>query len=594
MLLDRPAARACCAARASCSRGAARVRAGIRRVGGRRGPGRPRAGARRWWSATTGRCPTQVVEDFRTCGLTHLAGGLRHQPHAGGRLPAGAGAVGGVRARGLVVVGVLGVAGFVLLARPEPSVLRAAAMGSVALVGLGARGRDRGRPGPRRRGPGAAAARPVAGALGRVRAVRRWPRPGILFLGPPFRDALRGLAAAVGRPRRSRSRSPRSWPARRWSPRSPGRSAWWRWSPTSLVAAGGRPGDRARAARRCADAGRCRRSAGWCGWLGRAVRRLDRRGRHPPGPAAHGGARLGARASRRCWCSALLCAGASASARGAVLRRPRWSVPLSLVLVVVMLRPLPTPGWPPRRLGAGGLRRRAGRRPGAERRRRARRSSWTPAPTRRRWTRCLDRLGVRAAAGAWCSPTSTPTTSTACRRCCDGRRVGRGRRDRDRGPGLRRVPRCDAGRPRRACRCACPAYGEVRRVGPLTWQVVGPARTAAAASTARRGRRRTTPAWCCWSRSAACGSCWPATWSPRRSSALAASLPGLRVDVLKVPHHGSRYQDPRLLAALGARLALVSVGAGQRLRPPGAGDARAAAPRRDAGRAHRPATATSR
>ena len=32
--------------------------------------------------------------------------------------------------------------------------------------------------------------------------------------------------------------------------------------------------------------------------------------------------------------------------------------------------------------------------------------------------------------------------------------------------------------------------------------------------------------------------------------------------MLKVPHHGSRYQDPELLDGLGARLALVSVGAG--------------------------------
>jgi competence protein ComEC len=31
--------------------------------------------------------------------------------------------------------------------------------------------------------------------------------------------------------------------------------------------------------------------------------------------------------------------------------------------------------------------------------------------------------------------------------------------------------------------------------------------------------------------------------------------------VLKVPHHGSRYQDPDLLTGLGARLAVVSVGA---------------------------------
>ena len=51
-----------------------------------------------------------------------------------------------------------------------------------------------------------------------------------------------------------------------------------------------------------------------------------------------------------------------------------------------------------------------------------------------------------------------------------------------------------------------PGYGEVRRVGQLTWQVVGPVSAAPGASTARRGRRRTTPAWCCSSRCAACGS----------------------------------------------------------------------------------------
>jgi competence protein ComEC len=44
-------------------------------------------------------------------------------------------------------------------------------------------------------------------------------------------------------------------------------------------------------------------------------------------------------------------------------------------------------------------------------------------------------------------------------------------------------------------------------------------------------------------------------------AALARALPGLHVDVLKVPHHGSRYQDHEWLASLGARFAVVSVGA---------------------------------
>jgi competence protein ComEC len=47
---------------------------------------------------------------------------------------------------------------------------------------------------------------------------------------------------------------------------------------------------------------------------------------------------------------------------------------------------------------------------------------------------------------------------------------------------------------------------------------------------------------------------------PEAQEALARSLPGLRVDVLKVPHHGSRYQDADLLSGLHARLAVVSVG----------------------------------
>ena len=44
--------------------------------------------------------------------------------------------------------------------------------------------------------------------------------------------------------------------------------------------------------------------------------------------------------------------------------------------------------------------------------------------------------------------------------------------------------------------------------------------------------------------------------------ALLASGTDLRADVLKVPHHGSAYTDPAFLAAVHARIALISVGAG--------------------------------
>ena len=45
-------------------------------------------------------------------------------------------------------------------------------------------------------------------------------------------------------------------------------------------------------------------------------------------------------------------------------------------------------------------------------------------------------------------------------------------------------------------------------------------------------------------------------------SRLLASGADLRADVLKVPHHGSRYTTPRFLAAVRPRLALISVGEG--------------------------------
>ena len=110
-----------------------------------------------------------------------------------------------------------------LLARTEPSVLRAAVMGTVALLAMGADGRRRGA-----RALGVA----VVGAA--ARAARRWPcRPGfalsvlatagIVLLGPGWRDALarwlpRWVAEAIAVP----GGGPAGLHAR-WSPRCPGR-----------------------------------------------------------------------------------------------------------------------------------------------------------------------------------------------------------------------------------------------------------------------------------------------------------------------------------------------------------------------------------
>ena len=48
---------------------------------------------------------------------------------------------------------------------------------------------------------------------------------------------------------------------------------------------------------------------------------------------------------------------------------------------------------------------------------------------------------------------------------------------------------------------------------------------------------------------------------PPAQQALLGSGVDLRAHVLKVPHHGSRYQDPDFLTAIGAQLAVISVGA---------------------------------
>ncbi|MEC9052504.1 MAG: ComEC/Rec2 family competence protein, partial [Actinomycetota bacterium] len=47
---------------------------------------------------------------------------------------------------------------------------------------------------------------------------------------------------------------------------------------------------------------------------------------------------------------------------------------------------------------------------------------------------------------------------------------------------------------------------------------------------------------------------------PPGQAALARTLPDLAVDVLKVPHHGSSYQDLEWLTGLGAGVAVVTVG----------------------------------
>lgn len=128
--------------------------------------------------------------DFRASGLTHLLA------VSGTNLTIIVGALLilarwlGVRARGLLLVGVLGVVGFVLLTRTEPSVVRAAAMGSVGLLAMGTGGR---RQGTRALGVAVCALMLLdpwlAVSVGFALSV--CATAGILLLAPGWRDALR-------------------------------------------------------------------------------------------------------------------------------------------------------------------------------------------------------------------------------------------------------------------------------------------------------------------------------------------------------------------------------------------------------------------
>ncbi|MGC9670508.1 ComEC/Rec2 family competence protein [Planosporangium sp. 12N6] len=153
----------------------------------------------------TTRLEPAVAEDFRTTGMTHLLAvsgsnvaivlgvvlGLARWCRAGPRLAAAICAV--------------ALVGFVILVRPSPSVLRAAALGALALLAL-ASGR------PRSAVPGLAAVVIVlvlvdpqlAGEPGFALSVLA--TAGLLLLAPGWRDALRrqrvpaGLAEAVAVP----------------------------------------------------------------------------------------------------------------------------------------------------------------------------------------------------------------------------------------------------------------------------------------------------------------------------------------------------------------------------------------------------------
>ena len=491
-----------------------------------------------------------VVADFRTCGLTHLAAvsGTNLTLVVGFVLVLARGV--GVRGRGLTLVGMLGVLGFVVLARPEPSVVRAAAMGSVALVSMGAQGRTRG-------------ARALGVATVVLLLVDPWlvlsagfalsvlATAGILFLAPAFRDRLaawlpRWAAEAVAVPLAAQLAC------------------------TPVVAAlSGEVSLVAVAANMVVAPAVA--PATVLGLLGGLVVLVAAPLGALVGLAAGAcgswivlvatqGARLPVAAVE--WSSGALplvlltvvCVAVAWSAGWLLARRRRTAVAV-LVLTLVVLRPLPTPGWPPDGwvlvacdVGQGdGLVLNAGG---------GRAVVVDTGPDPVAIVRCLRRLDVDRVpvvvlthfhadhigglAGVLDAYDVQELLETALR---------------DPVAGASAVDASAAGEhlaPR------VPVAGEVARVGDLTWQVLGP--PVPPPGPGSEGSAANNASLVLLVEVAGLRVLLTGDVEPEAQAALGRAVPGLRVDVLKVPHHGSRHQDPGWLSGLGARVALVSAG----------------------------------
>ncbi len=528
-------------------RGAAHVRAGIRTAVAHR-PVEPRALVPALVDGDDTGLPERTATDFRTAGLTHLlaVSGTNLTLVVGALLVLARGA--GVRARGLVVVGAVGVVGFVLLARPEPSVLRAAVMGSVALVGMGSNGRQRG---PRALGLAVLVLMLfdpwLAGEVGFALSVLA--TAGIVFLAPGWRDAMcrwlpRWAAEALSVPL-----------AAQLACTPPVAAISGQVSLVAVVA-------NLLAAPVVAPATVLGLAAGLLStaWapLGRPVGTVATWCADWVIAVAHRSAALPTAAVG--WPTGplpllvltLVC-GWLALVLGSLLARRGWAVGTSALLLVIVLVPLPTPGWPPRGwvlvacdVGQGdGLVLDAG--DGAA-------VVVDAGPDPDLMDGCLRRLGVRRV------PLVVLTHFHAdhvdgLAGVLRGRRVGAievtGLAEPAGGVSEVRRLAADDGVPVRVA-----AAGEQASVGGLRWQVIAPTGPTPADSESppndasvvllveSRGIRLLLMGD-------------EETGSQER---LAEVVGALHVDVLKVAHHGSSKQDPVLLAGLRARLAVISVG----------------------------------
>ncbi|MGD9961442.1 ComEC/Rec2 family competence protein [Nocardioides sp.] len=497
--------------------------------------------------------PETVATDFRTTGLTHLLA------VSGTNLTLVVGFVltlarwCGVRGRWQVLVAGLGIAGFVLLARTEPSVVRAAAMGAVGLLAMASNGRERG-------------SRALAVAVVVLLLFDPWlatstgfvlsvlATAGILFLAPGWRDALAAwmpapLAEAIAVPFAAQLAC---------TPVVAAISG-----QISLVAvvtnllAAPAVGPATILGLLAGVLGLLvtplGRALGWvAAWSAEWIVEVAERGAALPVPAVGWG--TGAMALTLLTVGCLLCA----VILPRLLRSRRTGTTALVLMLVTVLVPLPTPGWPPEGwvlvacdVGQGdALVLNAGH---------GQAVVVDAGPDPRLVDRCLDRLGVRGV------PLVVLTHFHADHvdglpGVLSGRTIGAVEVSAlaDPLPNVTQV-RAEA-RGRALVRVA--GYGQSRAVGDLTLQVLGPGPTMTRSAAGEGdGSGPNDASVVLLVEVAGVRILLLGDVEPPAQQALAAAWPGLRVDVLKVPHHGSRHQDLDWLLSLGARVGVVSVGA---------------------------------
>ncbi len=486
--------------------------------------------------------PDEVKADFRTTGLTHLlaVSGTNLTLVVGCLVIVGRWC--GVRGRWHYLVAVLGIVGFILLARTEPSVVRAAAMGGAALLGLSRNGTDRGL-----RALGVA----VVGLLA-------WD---------PWMATTVGFALSVLATAGILALTP-GWVARlsTWLPRWAAQAiavplaAQIACTPVvtaisgevSLVAVLAN----LLAAPLVAPATVCGLLGGlvhlvspWLGalfgrmavWSAAGIIEVAHRSAGTELPAISWSTGAGALAALTAICVVVVLV------TGPLLSRRVPTVCAGCLLLVVLLVPLPTPGWPPAGwilvacdVGQGdGLVLRAGA--GAA-------VVVDAGPDPGAMSRCLDRLGIVEVPLLVLSHFHADHVG-GLPGVLEGRRVGEVLV-----AGLDDPPGSAAAVRRQLPAARVPAYGETVTVGALTLQVIGP--PPSFAPTGANDASLVLLAEVAGTRVLLTGDV-----EPPAQAALRPTLAGLTVDVLKVPHHGSRHQEFALFAAIRPRVAIVSAGA---------------------------------